>query len=253
MQKKKTDNGSWEKSYAWYSKIVGFKGHYYHQNVIIPYLKKLISEENFTSLLDLGCGQGFLANTLFKQLEYYGIDISSSLIKTAQSNNKKAKFFNADVSLPLPIKKTNFDYACFLLSLQNMPYPDKAIKNAASHLKQGGKLTLILNHPCFRIPKKTSWKIDEDQQLQYRKIDSYMTPLKIPIQANPGKKEKSAILYSYHNSISTYANILFNNNLVIERLDELTSNKTSNGSKARMENKARKEIPLFLAVTAKKI
>ena len=253
MHKKKADTGSWESSHLWYSKIVGAKGHYYHQNLIIPYLENLIKKEKISSVLDLGCGQGFLAKTVFKNCDYCGIDISPSLIKKAKNSAKKASFFTADATADLPINSKQFDCACFILSLQNMPNPESAIKNASKHLKKHGKLILILNHPCFRIPQKTSWQIDEDQRLQYRKIDSYMSPLKIPIRVNPGKQEKSQILYSYHYPLSSYSKWLYDNKFSIERLDELVSDKTSTGAKARMENKARKEFPLFLAVSAKKL
>lgn len=249
----KTKNTSWENSHSWYSKIVGKKGHYYHQNVIIPYLKKLTKKEKINSVLDLGCGQGFLHTAIFKQQNYYGVDLSSSLIKTAKSLSKQAKFLVADVTKPLHLDKKDFDYAFFILSLQNMEKPQSAIKNASSHLKPGGKLIMVLNHPCFRIPKKTSWQIDEKQNLQYRKIDSYMTNAEIPIIANPGNQKSSKILYSYHHPISDYSKWLFENGFVIEKIDELISDKTSTGAKARMENKARKEFPLFLTIIAKKI
>jgi len=40
---------------------------------------------------------------------------------------------------------------------------------------------------------------------------------------------------------------------VIEMLDEWCSDKQSTGSKAKMENRSRDEIPMFLAIVAKKL
>ena len=50
------------------------------------------------NLLDIGCGSGKFLNSLFElnnQIEYTGIDLSSTIIETAKSkNNKKIKFEN---------------------------------------------------------------------------------------------------------------------------------------------------------------
>jgi hypothetical protein len=47
--------------------------------------------------------------------------------------------------------------------------------------------------------------------------------------------------------------MLTDNGLIIETIEEWVSNKKSTGAKALMEDKARKEIPLFLTLVAKKI
>jgi hypothetical protein len=41
--------------------------------------------------------------------------------------------------------------------------------------------------------------------------------------------------------------------LVIEKIEEWVSDKKSEGGKAAMEDKARAEFPLFMAIAAKKI
>ena len=64
----KQDKTSWETSSKWYDLIVGIEGHYYHKEVIIPKLIKLI--ENYgppNSFLDFGCGQGILSRKLPKE------------------------------------------------------------------------------------------------------------------------------------------------------------------------------------------
>ena len=90
---KKKRKSSWEGSHKWYNKIVSEEGHYYHQKVILPALLKLIDLKKTKSLLDLGCGQGVLARALPKTIEYTGIDLSPSLIKSAEnlSQNKNKK------------------------------------------------------------------------------------------------------------------------------------------------------------------
>lgn len=242
---------NWDASEKWYTSCVGEKGHYYHQSVILPNVKRLL--EKFSSLLDLGCGQGVLARQMPKETEYVGIDQSKALIASAKKLTKQAQFFVADAAHKLPIEKRDFDRATFILSLQNMEKGDDAIQHAAEHLKLNGKLLMVLNHPCFRIPRQSSWGIDEKKKLQYRRVDSYMLPLEIPIQTHPGKQEESSATFSYHHPLSEISSWLKKANLTIEVIEEWCSDKKSSGAKAKMEDRARNEIPLFMAIRAIKV
>lgn len=248
------NNSSWEKAHQWYDSLVKEKGHYYHESIILPSLLKALPKKT-TTVIDFGCGQGILSRMLPSEIEYFGIDLSSSLIKKAKelAKHKNQKFYVGDVCKTLPLEKKDFfDCGFFILSLQNMSHPMNALKTASYHLKKGGTLIIVLNHPSFRIPRQSSWGIDEKQKIQYRRVNSYMTPLEVPIQAHPSKKEESSVLYSYHYPLSSYSQWLFENGFTIERIEELVSNKKSTGSKAKMENKARQEFPLFLSLFARK-
>jgi ubiquinone/menaquinone biosynthesis C-methylase UbiE len=252
----KNNKTSWESSHSWYNNLVKEKGHYYHEKLIIPYLLKNLhfQSDSKASLLDLACGQGVLARVLPKTIQYYGFDIAQSLIKEAKNlSSENQKFFVADVTKNLPLEKKDFDYSCIILALQNISEGKKAIFNASKHLKKNGKLIIVLNHPCFRIPRYSFWEIDKNQKIEYRRMNLYMSEIEIPLLQKPSQKEKSPILYSYHHPISTYSQWLFESNFSIEKIDELSSDKKSTGSCAEMEDKARKEFPLFLTIIAKKI
>jgi SAM-dependent methyltransferase len=243
---------SWDAAEKWYSGCVGKEGHYYHQAVILPRLLPLLELDKKGSLLDLGCGQGVLARYIPKSLEYLGIDASKELVKEAKKLSKEREFIVADASKELPTEKRDFDAACFLLSFQNMEDGEGAIRSVAKHLKVGGRLVLILNHPCFRIPRQSSWGIDEKMKLQYRRVNGYMSSQKIPIQISPGN-EKLGNTYSYHNPLSAYSLWLRKAGFMIGAIEEWCSDKKSEGAKARMEDRARREIPLFLALKAIKL
>jgi hypothetical protein len=66
---------------------------------------------------------------------------------------------------------------------------------------------------------------------------------------HPGQRN-SSITWSFHNPLSFYANILKINNFAIEEIEEWSSDKISLGRTGRMENRARNEIPLFMAIKA---
>lgn len=245
---KKTDT-SWESSHKWYDILVGEKGHYYHEHVVLPKSLKLLSLKAGDSLLDLGCGQGVLSRHLPPDVDYTGIDASPSLIQQAKKLSKK-NFHVGDITKPLNL--TSFSHAALILVLQNVEDHAKALQNAQAALKPNGKLLLVLNHPCFRIPRQSSWGVDEAKKLQYRRIDLYMSPLKIPIQTHPGAGEQSPTTWTFHNPLSGYVQALAKAGFMIENIEEWTSDKQSTGPKARMENRSRAEFPLFLAMLARK-
>lgn len=79
-----------------------------------------------------------------------------------------------------------------------------------------------------------------------------MKPIEIPISTNPGKGDRSKETWSFHYPISAYSEMLYDNGFVIEKIEEWVSDKTSTGGAADMENKARIEFPLFMAILARK-
>lgn len=246
---------SWESSSKWYDKTVGSKGHYYHQKIVIPKTLDLLALEKGSSLLDLACGQGVLSRHLPQGVTYSGVDASKSLIESAKKQNSSDHvfFFHGDASSPLPLKEKKFTHASIVLALQNMEHPADALKQCAAHLHEGGKLVIVLNHPCFRIPRQSSWGIDEKKKLQYRRLDSYFSTQKIPITTHPSKGARSEKTYSYHHPLTSIADFLREAGFVIDAMEEWLSDKISTGPKAKMENRSRDEFPLFLAIRALKM
>ncbi|MES2199926.1 MAG: class I SAM-dependent methyltransferase [Chlamydiota bacterium] len=257
MKKKDNQNTSWEKASSWYDKAVGETGHYYHENVILPHLTRLLSlkEGSTASYLDLACGQGILSRHLPKSSTYVGVDLSLSLVVSAQEKNTQTNhtFVVSDITKPLPVSKKDFDFCTIILALQNVEHPVKAFCNAAKHLTSGGKLVLVMNHPCFRIPKQSSWGIDEENQVQYRRVDRYYRSMLIPIQLHPSQGAQSATTPSFHHPLSCWTLWLHEAGFAIEWIEEWCSDKVSTGKHARREDVSREEIPLFLTITAFKL
>lgn len=251
-------NTSWQPVSSWYNKSVGSQGHYYHQNVVLPKVLKLLQLTPESSLLDLACGQGVLERQIPDTCIYTGIDISPELIKNAiaQSKHKTAKnhrFLVGDATKKLPLAKTDtFTHATIILALQNIEQPQVAISNLSQHLQSNGTAVIVINHPHFRIPRHTSWGIDESNKLQYRRVNRYMSNLKIPITAHPGQKN-SSVTWSFHEPLQNYVSYITNAGLVLTGLEEWTSPKQSVGKAATMENRSREEFPLFLCLIAKKL
>jgi ubiquinone/menaquinone biosynthesis C-methylase UbiE len=246
----------WEGVDKWYDQIVGKEGHYYHRNIILPKLLECLDLKNFDSpsLLDLACGQGILASHVPSHVTYTGIDLAPSLVAAAKKKGRpNQNFLVADICKTLPLKKKDYSHATIILALQNVAHPDRALMHAAQHLVSGGILAIVLNHPCFRIPRQASWMIDEKKKQQCRRVDAYLSPMKIPIVMHPGKGAASQTTWSFHHPLSDYSQFLAQAGFAIMFIEEWTSDKKSTGRNARMENRAREEFPLFLTFIAKKI
>ncbi|KKU45335.1 MAG: hypothetical protein UX62_C0018G0003 [Microgenomates group bacterium GW2011_GWA2_46_7] len=245
---------SWSPVAKWYGGIVGVDGHYFHQHVIFPALKQLLTPQPGSIVLDVGCGQGIYARTIPPPVKYVGIDISRDLIIAAKKidTNPAHQYFVADATQSLPVSETSFDHAVSILALQNMANADSVISHVARALKVGGSFTCVLNHPAFRIPRQSSWGQDPATKIEYRQVNRYLSQLEIPINAHPGD-QRSPVTWSYHQPISYYFTALKRAGLVTTDLLELTSDKKSVGKAARAENRARREFPLFLVIQAVKI
>jgi hypothetical protein len=111
----------------------------------------------------------------------------------------------------------------------------------------------IINHPTFRIPKRSSWGWDDTESVQYRRLDGYLSASRAEIDMTPGRSGKHAHTYSFHRSLQDYMKALAGVGFAITRIEEWTSHKTSEkGPRAEAEDRARKEFPLFLMFEARK-
>lgn len=250
---KSSQKSSWQGVSKWYEKSVGEKGHYFHQKVVIPNTLKLLNLAKGMHVLDLGCGQGVLERAMPDGVKYTGVDVASDLVEYAKNHKKHEKhaFVVHDVTQNLSELGTGFDRVAIVLALQNMKNWDGVMSNVGNMLVAGGKAVLVLNHPYFRIPKQTSWGEDEQSKQQYRKVFRYMSEMEIPITMNPGKSG-TKITWSYHKTLADLIGLVGKHGMVLVGMEEWTSDKESEGKHAKMENRSRSEIPLFMALVLQK-
>lgn len=252
---KNKNDTSWQKVASWYDQSLGEFGHYYHQHVVMPNLLRMMDlrQNQPHKILDIGCGQGVLSRHLPSSAFYSGVDFSQDLIKAAIAKKirKNDQFFHFDATEPFELKEKSFTHSTIILALQNMENPKGALQNAHHHLLDKGKLFIVLNHPAFRIPRQSSWEIDEKQKLQFRRVNRYLSPLSIPLQMHPGK-DNSIVTWSFHRPLSDYVKLLKECGFYVTDMEEWISDKVSVGKAAKMENRARMEFPLFLTLVAEK-
>lgn len=246
----------WDPVAAWYDKLVGESGSDYHRHVILPAALRLLAPQAGDAVIDVCCGQGVLAPPLLAAgiARFTGVDASPRLIDAAKSrhrNEPRVSWIQADACQPGSWADESYDAASCLMAVHDVEDIGGLFANIRRALKVGGRAVAILMHPCFRIPRKSHWGWDADQKIQFRRLDSYGTPIAIPITTHPGKGTGEETLF-HHRPLADLLNALAGNGLALAACEELYSHRRSQGSGpfSKAEHKAAEEFPLFLALKA---
>lgn len=245
---------SWEKVAGWYEGYMSTEGGAYQRDIVFPGALTLLNPKDGEIFLDLACGQGAFSKLLAKtaKVRVLGIDSSKSLIEVAKRGAPASCCFEVGDARKFSnnVKPRSLDGVVCNLAIQNIDNLEGLIREAASVLKTGGRLVLTMNHPCFRQPRQSGWGWDEERKLQYRRVDKYMGEYEMPIQMHPGSAPHLKT-YSYHRPLSSYVRTLSKYGFMLDSLEEWISNKESDsGPRAKAENVARREIPMFLGLRA---
>jgi len=256
---KSTPETSWGSVATWYDKHLETSGDTYHEKVVYPNVLRLLGEIKGKHILDLACGQGQFSDILAGfGAKVTGIDIAKELIAIAEKNNLDHKFslhyFVGPSDDLYMVKDKTQDFVVCILALQNIEKLQDTLKEASRVLKDGGKFLCVINHPAFRNPTHTHWDYDERQGKQYRRVEEYLSESKIKIDMTPGSFKDKKYTVSFHRPLQLYVKLLSKAGFAITRLEEWESHKESGkGTRQKSENKARKEIPLFMCLETVKI
>jgi ubiquinone/menaquinone biosynthesis C-methylase UbiE len=114
--------------------------------------RKLVSAlalEGNPSLLDLACGTGWAVYYASKLMNgngnYYGIDLSSKMIKEAEGKYSGCKnvHFRVANAGNLPFDKEFFDYVMCSNAFHHFSSPEQVVEEASRVLKPHGKLLVL--------------------------------------------------------------------------------------------------------------
>jgi len=250
---KKPSTTSWGGVADWYDSYLETTEDSYQDKVIAPNLARILALKKGVRLLDVACGQGFFTRK-FKEAgaTVCGADISAELIAQAKNHSPDIPFHVAPAQKLNFAKEASFDLVTIILAIQNIQNIQETFSEAARVLVPGGRLVLVLNHPAFRVLRRSSWGWDEEQQAQYRRIDGYLSSSTVPIVMHPGQRSSESTL-SYHRSLQDFFKALGKAGFTVAKLEEWISHKKSDpGGRQEAEDLARKEIPLFLMLEARK-
>jgi SAM-dependent methyltransferase len=272
----------WAEVADWYDKLVGDEGSEYHQHVVIPGVLRMLdlhehpkskTPKSKPHILDLACGQGVLSRKLAEfHCSVIGLDAAAPLIDAANRRNESdhlpiryavadaTKLLDAAGKPAVDIAPNSLDAITLVLAIQNITPLSPVWQGCRALLKPNAPLIIVMMHPAFRVPKQSDW-IWEDRGgggvgEQGRVIKQYLTSSKVDIQTHPGLaahgKDASTTPH-FHRPLQAYVNTLGNAGLLIDHMEEWISHKVSQpGPKKAALDRARKEIPMFLALRARK-
>lgn len=244
---------SWGSVAEWYDEHLSGEDTY-HAKVIAPNFVRMVGAGQGMRVLDIGCGEGYFTRLLGQSgAEVAGADIAPELIQKARQQSHTIAFYAAAADKLAFAKDHSFDVVTCVLALQNMENIEPVMKEIARVLRPEGKFVFVLNHPAFRIPKRSGWGWDEGTKTQYRRLDAYLSAAREKMDMTPGKSGEHAYTYSFHRSLQDHMKALAGAGFVITRIEEWISHRASEkGPRQAAEDKARKEFPLFLAVEARR-
>jgi ubiquinone/menaquinone biosynthesis C-methylase UbiE len=253
---------SWGEVASWYDKHLMQNKDTYHQKVVFPGVLRLLGDSKGLRVLDLACGQGQFSQIVREKGAFVtGVDVGSELIEIAKKHNTSIKdththkvdFFVSSADDLYMCKDNSFDKVVCILALQNIENLHGVCKEVSRVLKKGGSFIFVVNHPAFRNPRHTHWGWHEGEKIQYRRVDEYMSDSKVKVDMTPGSAKDKKFTLSFHRPLQVYVKSLIKQELFITGLEEWVSHKTSeNGPRKASEDKARKEIPLFMCIVSTK-
>ena len=253
------DPRGWQRVADWYDELVGERGSEYHQEVVIPRTLRLLEAAAGERVLDVACGQGVFCRALAERgVRVTGVDVAPALIEAARRRNESDRlaidYCVGDARrLAEVVDPEAFAAAACILAIQNLTPLSPVWEGCHRALEPGGKLVVVMMHPCFRIPRTSHWGWDERAGRQYRRVEQYLSSSRTEIQIHPGA-DPSETTPTFHRPLQAYVNTLGSAGLMIDRLEEWTSHKTSpEGPKKQALDESRREIPMFLALRARKL
>jgi ubiquinone/menaquinone biosynthesis C-methylase UbiE len=246
---------SWDPVAEWYDDLVTSPDSY-QRTLILPNLLRLIAPKAGMHIIDVACGQGLFALAFAEAgAKVTAADISGALVEKAKAHDaaNRIEWHVAPAPKLAFAADASFDVATLILAAQNIDDLKATFQEIRRVLKPGGSLHIVLNHPAFRVLKRSTWGWDPRSATQFRRVDGYLTEDRVRIAMHPGSAPDSATI-SYHRPLQTFIKALGRNGFAVTNMEEWASEKKSDsGPRADAENRSRKEIPLFMELEAKAV
>jgi ubiquinone/menaquinone biosynthesis C-methylase UbiE len=254
MAPKPAADTAWEQQAEWYDKLQGEQGDDFYGKLVLPSVVRQLAATRNQRVLDVCCGQGVLGRALASQQVFsLGVDASPSLIAMAKERASPFESYAVGDARKLDQLKLDrrCDHAAMVMALQDLDPIEPVLRGTANLVEPGGRLVMALSHPCFRIPKRSMWGWDERFGVQYRRLDGYLSPVASPIKTHPGKPDDASRTTSFHRPLHTYLNLLGQTGWAVIGAEELCSHRRgTKGPRYGAEDRAAKEFPVFLVLTA---
>ncbi|HEY5204839.1 MAG TPA: class I SAM-dependent methyltransferase, partial [Roseiarcus sp.] len=130
-----------------------------------PALRALLPYLRGKSLLDLGCGFGWIARWAMSQgaASVLGVDLSKKMLLRARAEtaDPRVHYLRADLE-GLELPQETFDAAYSSLALHYVEDLQRLVCVVSRALVSGGHFVFSIEHPIFMASMKAGWMATED-------------------------------------------------------------------------------------------
>ncbi|MHB1868145.1 MAG: class I SAM-dependent methyltransferase [Nitrososphaerales archaeon] len=248
---------NWEDISDWYDKKQGETGDFWHRTLIDPALLRIIGDCRDKEILDLGCGNGYLARRLARDgARVTAVDSSLPMIKNAKAHDPedslKIKYVHTNANQLDTIADESFYLVFANMSLMDIEDAEGAVREVSRVLRKGGRFVASISHPCFDNGSNSGWIVEKIlfQSKVYRRIRVYRKPFSENIPWRLGSNERK-YTRSFHRPLNWYARVLRDNGLAIMALEE--PEPTEEFLSKDEDSLGFLEVPLHLVIEAIKL
>lgn len=229
------DGKQWNDAAESWVEFVRSGKNYYSEYLNGPALKRMIGDVEGKTVLDIGCGEGYLSRFFAKAgAKVTGIDISQGLVDAAVKEEEKhpfgIKYFVADAADLNMLKSESFDVAYCFMALMDIRDYEGAISEASRLLNEGGRFIVLIEHPCFTFARFLDGKVVSDWETRVREdgsreylfywVADYLRRHSYAVEWKHDRLSSSFVTTGFHRTLSDYVNALTKVGLVVTRLDE---------------------------------
>ncbi len=181
-----------------------------------PAIFSLLPKLDDKAILEIGCGFGEFAKYAATEgaKSVFAIDASANMLKVAKTENQHPNIIYQQIPVEdLECRENSFDLIVSSLVFHYVENLELMIKEIISYLKTNGFLIFSVEHPICTAYTGGIIKTDQQGNLfhpVYNYRDEKLFEQKWLVE---GVKK-------YHRKVSTYINILIDNELIIERVLE---------------------------------
>lgn len=118
-------------------------------------------------ILDAGCGTGMLLEKIPSKQRVVGIDFSREMIRIARNKIRNSNFIRVDLN-GLPFKDNTFSKVFGVTILQNIKYPQRAVKEIARIVQKKG--LAVLSTLRKKTTKKEIRELIEEAGLKEKEV-----------------------------------------------------------------------------------
>jgi len=241
----------WNQKAQDWNRHIGERGDRNRMENIHKPMWDLLGNVQGLSILDAGCGTGYLTSILLKKgANVIAVDLSQEMIQIARENIKKSipeqigkiTLNTDDCSKLETVESESVELIVSNYVLQDLPDLKGALSSFFRVLKNEGKAIVILSHPCFSNPQWVGTK--ENLSVNFKRSTSYYHESKETETWQGTDNETKEIInfkgefIYFHRPLSMYFKVFKEAGFIVEELLEPVFDHTTCDDEENRKKKA---------------